>query len=76
MFDFKIGFLAKFCVIEGISEIMYMHTYYGSLFSTLTQEMAEVFLLPEVNPSVWEHVEYCPGQGPAICSGYKLNGHC
>ena len=27
MFDFKIGFLAKFCVIEGISEIMYIHTY-------------------------------------------------
>ena len=25
MFDFKIGFLAKFCVIEGISEIMYIH---------------------------------------------------
>ena len=24
MFDFKIGFLAKFCVIEGISEIMYI----------------------------------------------------
>ena len=28
MFDFKIGFLAKFCVIEGISEIMYIYTYY------------------------------------------------
>ena len=25
MFDFKIGFLAKFCVIEGISEIMYIY---------------------------------------------------
>ena len=27
MFDFKIGFLAKFCVIEGISEIMYIYRY-------------------------------------------------
>ena len=43
--------------------------FYGSLFSTLTQEMAEVFLLPEVEPSVWKYVEYCPGQGPAICAG-------
>ena len=25
MFDFKIGFLAKFCVIEGISEMIYIH---------------------------------------------------
>ena len=25
MFDFKIGFLAKFCVIEGISEMMYIY---------------------------------------------------
>ena len=33
MFDFKIGFLAKFCVIEGISEIMYIHTYYIFLVS-------------------------------------------
>ena len=31
--DFKIGFLAKFCVIEGISEIMYIHTYYIFLVS-------------------------------------------
>ena len=29
MFDFKIGFLAKFCVIEGVSEIMYIYTYLG-----------------------------------------------
>ena len=29
MFDFKIGFLAKFCVIEGISEIMYIYKYVG-----------------------------------------------
>ena len=28
MFDFKIGFLAKFCVIEGISEIMYIYIIY------------------------------------------------
>ena len=29
MFDFKIGFLAKFCVTEGISEMYctYIHTY-------------------------------------------------
>ena len=27
MFDFKFEILAKFCVIEGISEIMYIHTY-------------------------------------------------
>ena len=27
MFDFKIGFLAKFCVIGGITECMYIHTY-------------------------------------------------
>ena len=27
MFDFKIGFLAKFCVIEGISEMMYIYIY-------------------------------------------------
>ena len=27
MFDFEIGFLAKFCVIEGISEIMYIYIY-------------------------------------------------
>ena len=27
MFDFKIGFLAKFCVIEGISEISYTYKY-------------------------------------------------
>ena len=27
MFDFKIGFLAKFCVIEGISEMMYIYMY-------------------------------------------------
>ena len=26
--DFKIGFLAKFCVIEGISEIMYIYILY------------------------------------------------
>ena len=25
MFDFKIGFLAKFCVIQDISEIMYIY---------------------------------------------------
>ena len=29
MFDFKIGFLAKFCVIEGISENIYICTYVG-----------------------------------------------
>ena len=33
MFDFKIGFLAKFCVIEGISEIMYINIYYILLVS-------------------------------------------
>ena len=33
MLDFKFGFLAKFCVIEGISEIMYIHTYYIFLVS-------------------------------------------
>ena len=27
MFDFKIGFLAKFCVIGGISEFIYIHIY-------------------------------------------------
>ena len=27
MFDFKIGFLAKFCVIGGISEFIYIYTY-------------------------------------------------
>ena len=25
MFDFKIGFLAKFCVIGGISEFIYIY---------------------------------------------------
>jgi len=25
MFDFKIGFLAKFCIIGGISEIIYIY---------------------------------------------------
>ena len=28
MFDFKIGFLAKFCVRGGISEFLYMHIIY------------------------------------------------
>ena len=27
MFDFKFGFLAKFCVIEGISEISYTYVF-------------------------------------------------
>ena len=27
MFDFKFEILAKFCVIEGISEISYIYTY-------------------------------------------------
>ena len=27
MFDFKIGFLAKFCVIGGISEFIHTHIY-------------------------------------------------
>ena len=27
MFDFKIGFLAKFCVIGGISEFIYTYKY-------------------------------------------------
>ena len=27
MFDFKIGFLAKFCVIGGISEFVYIYKY-------------------------------------------------
>ena len=30
MFDFKIGFLAKLCVIEGMSEIMYIYIYIHS----------------------------------------------
>ena len=33
MFDFKIGFLAKFCIIGGISEIIYIHIYYIFLVS-------------------------------------------
>ena len=33
MFDFKIGFLAKFCIIGGISEIIYIYKYYIFLVS-------------------------------------------
>ena len=36
MFDFKIGFLAKFCVIEGISEIIYVYIYYIFLVSIVS----------------------------------------
>ena len=67
-----VSLIQTLCVSSGTCYLLYQ----GSLFSTLTQEMAEVFLLPEVEPSVWKYVEYCPGQGPAICAGYKLNGHC
>ena len=36
MLDFKIGFLAKFCVIEGISEIIYVYIYYIFLVSIVS----------------------------------------
>ena len=63
MFDFKIGFLAKFCVIEGIRVAFFYPLPLG-----LQQ--------PQAVPWAQEYVVYICGSDAANCTGYKLNGHC
>ena len=54
MFDFKIGFLAKFCVTGGISEFMYIYKYMYILVTVGPQ--CPLFITPGVITSGHIHI--------------------